>query len=217
MRYLTLILAVALLAGCATNPYTGEEEAHKAGTGAAIGAAVGAVAGALTTDDAEQRRTNAIIGLGIGALSGAGVGYYMDRQEDKLRAQLQGSGVSVTRQGDNIILNMPSNITFEVDSSALKDNFFSVLNSVSLVLNEYEKTLIDIAGHTDSTGSDEYNMHLSKRRADAVGQYLISQGIPALRIKSIGYGETRPIAPNSIAAGRQLNRRVELTLVPITQ
>ncbi len=213
-RLVVFFVMITLICGCATDPYTGEKEASKAGSGAAIGAAVGAVAGALTTRDAEQRRENALIGLGVGALTGAGVGYYMDRQEAKLRAQLQGSGVSVTRDGDNIILNMPSSITFKTDSAELKADFYDVLASVSLVLKEFDKTLIDIAGHTDSTGSNQYNQTLSERRADSVGQYFIAQGIPSVRILAKGYGETMPVATNSTAQGRQQNRRVELTLAP---
>ena len=207
----------AILSGCETlDPYTGESETSKATKGALIGAAAGVVAGLMSGDDAVERRQHALIGAGIGALAGGAVGHYMDRQEAKLRAELQGTGVSVTRIGDNITLNMPGNVTFDTDSAALRPQFFGVLNSVGKVLTEYDKTVVEVAGHTDSTGSDTYNMQLSQRRANTVGEYLYTQGIMDQRIISVGMGEHHPIADNSTAEGRQLNRRVEITLVPVT-
>ena len=160
-------------------------------------------------------RTRVLIGAGVGALAGAGVGYYMDRQEAKLRDRLQSTGVSVTRQGDNIILNMPSNITFGVDQSDIRPNFYEVLNSVAIVLDEFDKTLVDVMGHTDSTGSAEYNIDLSLRRASSVGQYLVSQGVDGRRLLVKGFGEERPIADNSTEAGRAANRRVEIQISPL--
>ena len=216
--FILILLAVFLvLEGCATDPYTGEKKASKASIGAMVGAVSGAVVGAATGDDSDERRKRALIGAGVGALAGGGVGYYMDRQEAKLREQLKGTGVSVTRQGDNIMLNMPGNVTFEFDSYNINANFYDVLNSVVLVLKEYEKTLINVYGHTDSIGSDFYNQTLSERRAASVGQYLFSHGILNMRIITQGFGETRPIASNDTEEGRQLNRRVELELVPLTQ
>jgi outer membrane protein OmpA-like peptidoglycan-associated protein len=217
-RLLFVIVGMAtILGGCETlDPYTGESETSKATKGALIGAAAGAVAGLMTGDDAVERRQHALIGAGIGALAGGAVGNYMDRQEAKLRAELQGTGVSVTRMGDNITLNMPGNVTFDTDSSALRPQFFGVLNSVGKVLTEYDKTVVEVAGHTDSTGSDAHNMQLSQRRANTVGEYLYTQGIMDQRIISVGMGEHHPIADNSTAEGRQLNRRVEITLVPVT-
>jgi outer membrane protein OmpA-like peptidoglycan-associated protein len=207
----------AVLSGCETlDPYTGETETSKATKGALIGAAAGVVAGLMSGDDAVERRQHALIGAGIGALAGGAVGNYMDKQEAKLRAELQGTGVSVTRIGDNITLNMPGNVTFDTDSSALRPQFFGVLNSVGKVLTEYDKTVVEVAGHTDSTGSDSYNMQLSQRRANTVGEYLYTQGIMDQRIISVGMGEHHPIADNSTPEGRQLNRRVEITLVPVT-
>ena len=211
------IFGLLLASGCTTNPYTGEEQASNAAKGAAIGAAAGAVVGVITGDDADERRKNALIGAGIGALAGGAVGAYMDAQEAKLREQLEGTGVSVTRLGDDIVLNMPGNVTFDVDQSAVKSNFYPVLNSVGLVLNEYDKTLIDVNGHTDSTGSVEYNMGLSNRRARSVADYLTSQGIAGERVFTQGFGPHYPVADNATAAGRQLNRRVELILKPLTQ
>jgi len=207
----------AILSGCETlDPYTGESETSKATKGALIGAAAGVVAGLMSGDDAVERRQHALIGAGIGALAGGAVGNYMDRQEAKLRAELQGTGVSVTRIGDNITLNMPGNVTFDTDSAALRPQFFGVLNSVGKVLTEYDKTVVEVAGHTDSTGSDSHNMALSQRRANTVGEYLYTQGIMDQRIMTVGMGEHHPIADNSTTEGRQLNRRVEITLVPIT-
>lgn len=211
------VVSVLFVSACTTNPYTGEEQASNAAKGAAIGAAAGAVVGVLTGDDADERRKNALIGAGVGALAGGAVGAYMDAQEAKLREQLEGTGVSVTRLGDDIVLNMPGNVTFDVNQSAVKSNFYPVLNSVGLVLNEYDKTLIDVNGHTDSTGSVEYNMGLSNRRALSVADYLAAQGIEQNRIFTQGFGPHYPVADNATAGGRQLNRRVELILKPLTQ
>lgn len=215
---LAVVAATVGLAGCqTTNPYTGEQQTSKAAKGAGIGAAAGAVVGLITGDDSKERKERALIGAGVGALAGGSVGYYMDVQEAKLRQQLQGTGVSVTRMGDNITLNMPGNITFKTDSADLNSSFFSVLDSVSLVLKEYEKTIVEVAGHTDSTGSDQYNQALSERRAQTVATYLAGKGVMQQRMITVGAGEGRPVATNDTADGRQLNRRVELTLTPITQ
>jgi outer membrane protein OmpA-like peptidoglycan-associated protein len=210
-----IILAAAFfMEGCTTDPFTGEQKMSKTGWGSIIGAAGGAAVGAAVT---KNHRKGALIGAGVGALSGGAVGYYMDQQETKLRQKLQGSGVSVTRQGENIMLNMPGNITFQTNSSDINANFYNVLNSVILVLNEYNKTLIDVMGHTDSTGSDAINQPLSERRAASVGQYLISQGIDARRVATEGFGKSRPVASNDTPEGRSQNRRVELQLSPLTQ
>ncbi len=211
------VFLVLALAGCKTlDPFTGEEQMSNTSKGALIGAAAGAVVGLASGDDAVDRRQRAMIGAGIGALAGGATGYYMDRQEAELRAELQGTGVSVTRIGDNITLNMPGNVTFATDSSDLNPAFFDVLKSVSKVLKEYEQTVVEVAGHTDSTGSDEYNQALSERRASTVSQYLNSRGIRNQRLISIGLGEAMPVADNGSETGRQLNRRVEITMVPLT-
>jgi outer membrane protein OmpA-like peptidoglycan-associated protein len=210
-----IILAAAFfMGGCTTDPFTGEQKMSKTAWGSIIGAAGGAAVGAAVSKD---HRKGALIGAGVGALSGGAVGYYMDKQEAQLRQKLQGSGVSVTRQGENIMLNMPGNITFQTNSSDINANFYNVLNSVVLVLKEYNKTLIDVMGHTDSTGSDAINQPLSERRAASVGQYLISQGIDARRVATQGFGKSRPIASNDTPDGRAQNRRVELQLSPLTQ
>ncbi|NND83338.1 MAG: OmpA family protein [Gammaproteobacteria bacterium] len=205
------------LSACATNPYTGEREASNTGKGAAIGAAVGAVIGALTGKEADNRRKRALIGAGVGALGGAAVGSYMDKQESKLREQLRDSGVSVTRMGDDLVLNMPGNITFGIDRTELRDEFLPVLDSVVLVLKEYNQTLIDVTGHTDSTGTRAHNMDLSVRRANSVANYLRGGGVNPNRMHTLGVGPDHPVAENTSAAGRQLNRRVELVLKPLTK
>ncbi len=149
-----LAMAATLLLGACTtlDPYTGEQQTSKTTKGALIGAAIGAAAGLITGDDSTERRQRALIGAGAGALAGGAVGAYMDKQEARLREQLQGTGVSVSRNGDEITLNMPGNITFATNSSDLYPGFFRVLDSVALVLKEYEKTVIEVSGHTDSTG-----------------------------------------------------------------
>jgi outer membrane protein OmpA-like peptidoglycan-associated protein len=213
-----LAVAVALVAfvsGCTTvNPYTREQQTSKAAKGAGIGAAAGAVVGLLTKGDKLQ---NALIGAGVGAIAGGGVGYYMDVQEAKLRQKLEGTGVSVTRMGDNITLNMPSSITFATNSADLNAQFYNALDGVAMVLKEYEKTVVEVAGHTDSTGSDQYNQALSERRAQSVASYLSSHGVKQSRLITVGAGETRPVASNDTEEGRAANRRVELTIVPVTQ
>lgn len=212
-----LVVALVMPACTTLDPYTGEKETAKAGTGAAIGAIAGAIVGAASGDDAKERRKRALIGAGAGALAGGSVGYYMDRQEAKLRQELAGTGVGVTRNGDEIVLNMPGNITFQTDSAALNTEFYDVLNAVGSVLEEYEKTVIEISGHTDSTGSDDYNQRLSEQRAASVGKYLDSQGVDVKRMVIIGYGEAQPVASNDTPDGRARNRRVELTLEPLTE
>ncbi len=214
VRPLVAVVMIAALTACATtDPYTGEERTSRAGSGAAIGAAAGAVIGAISGGDRVER---AAIGAGIGALSGAAVGAYMDRQEAALREQLQGTGVSVTRRADQIILNMPGNVTFDVDSASLRPEFFDVLDSVALVVEEYEQTVLVIDGHTDSSGPNSYNQRLSENRAETVAEYLINRGIRPVRIEAAGYGEEYPVASNGSREGRRQNRRVELTLIPIT-
>ena len=212
------VLGAALVAGgCKTlEPYTGEEQTSKTTRGALIGAAAGAAVGLMSGDDAVERRQHALIGAGIGALAGGAIGNYMDRQEAELRAELEGTGVSVTRIGDNITLNMPGNVTFATDSSDLSPAFFNVLNSVGKVLKEYDQTVVEVAGHTDNTGSEAYNQGLSERRASSVSQYFQSRNITGERLIIVGMGELRPVADNSSTSGRQTNRRVEITMVPLT-
>jgi len=209
-------LVVAVSACTTLDPYTREEKTAKAQRQAVIGAAAGAVAGLITGDSSLERKKRALVGAGLGALAGAGVGTYMDRQEAKLRMELDKTGVSVTRIGNNITLNMPGNITFATNSADLNAGFFQVLNSVALVVNEFNQTVIEVAGHTDNTGGDQYNQQLSERRAGAVAAYLGTRNVRSDRIITVGMGEARPVATNGTEAGRQQNRRVELTLVPLT-
>ncbi|MFW5815946.1 MAG: OmpA family protein [Wenzhouxiangella sp.] len=209
-------MMIVLLAACATttDPWTGEPRSNRTGQGAAVGAGIGAVLGAISGGDRLKR---VAIGAGVGALTGAAVGSYMDRNEEQLRRQLAGSGVSVTRRGDEIILNMPGNVTFDFDSAALNPEFFEVLDSVALVVEEFDQTVLVIDGHTDATGSRSYNLSLSEQRADTVGRYLISRGISPARVATYGYGPDYPVASNDTAEGRAMNRRVELTLMPVTE
>ena len=214
------LMAAALsmaMAGCAT--YTGQtsdpNDPNRTQQGALIGAAVGAVAGLLTGDDATERRQRALVGAGVGGLTGGAVGAYQDRQEAELRRQMAGTGVEVVRQGDNITLNMPGNITFAFDSSNLQSQFLPVLDNVAGTLNQYNQTIVEVAGHTDSVGTDAYNQALSERRANAVAGYLGSKGIMQQRMIVVGAGETRPVASNDTDSGRAQNRRVEITLVPV--
>lgn len=214
---LAMTVMTVFVSGCKTlDAYTREEKTSSTTKGALIGAAAGAVAGLISGDDAVERRQHALIGAGIGALAGGAIGRYQDKQEAQLRAELEGTGVSVVRNGDNITLNMPGNVTFATNSSDLSPAFFDVLNSVGKVLAEYEKTVVEVAGHTDSTGTDAYNQGLSERRANAVSTYLRGQGVIPQRLITLGMGESRPIADNNTESGRQINRRVEITMVPLT-
>ena len=209
-----------LVSGCQTfDAYTGEQKTSNTAKGAGIGAGVGAVLAYLTNrKESSKKRKKAILkAAGIGAIAGGGVGYYMDTQEAKLRQQLRNTGVSVERDGDNINLIMPGNITFQTGKSTLNASFHEVLDSVVLVLNEFNQTVIVVAGHTDSVGSDASNQVLSERRANAVASYLLSKQVLEARIESVGFGEAHPLADNATDAGRSANRRVELSLIPITE
>ncbi len=217
-RKITILAgAAAMLAACSTDPYTGEQKVSNtaigAGAGALLGTATGLVIGKTTS---ASTRKSMLIGAGLGALAGGGVGLYMDNQEAKLRERLRGSGVSVTRVGDDIILNMPSNITFDTDQSAVKPQFYETLNSVAIVLREFNKTLVDVTGHTDSTGTPAHNQQLSERRAGSVAEYLVAQGNNSQRFQVIGAGQRDPIATNATPEGRAQNRRVEIRIVPLT-
>ncbi|UYG07770.1 OmpA family protein [Halomonas sp. M4R1S46] len=217
-RLIAPLAAAALLVGCTTtDPYSGQTQRSKTGTGAAIGAAVGAAAGALSGDGSTSRRDRALIGAAVGAAAGGGIGAYMDKQEEQLRQDMQGTGIGVERRGDDIVLNMPSSVTFGFDSSELTMTARNALNDVSSVLTQYPETRVNIAGHTDSTGEAAYNQQLSERRAQAVGNYLSQSGVASNRLYMSGYGENQPVASNDTEAGRAQNRRVEITLSPIAQ
>lgn len=218
LRRTVFVALVAAIAGCqTTDPYTGEQKTSDATWGAVIGAGTGAAIGMISGHDAKQRKQRALIGAGVGALAGGAVGAYMDKQEDELRRQMKDSGVTVTRKGEDIILNMPGNVTFRTGSADLNSHFFKVLNGVALVAKKYDKTIIEVAGHTDNVGGVAFNQQLSERRSHSVAQYLESHGVTEARIMTIGGGENHPIASNSTEAGRAANRRVEVTIAPLKQ
>lgn len=209
-RKIVVVAAIAslYLAGCATDPYSQERKPSKA----AIGAVAGAVIGAAVSSKSDRGK-----GALIGAATLGGAGYYMDRQEQKLKQHLEGTGVSVSRNGDQITLNMPGNVTFATGRSDIQANFYEVLNSVNSVFKEFSKTKVKISGHTDSVGSDASNEQLSMRRAESVANYFISNGVSSSRIEAYGYGERYPVADNKTAQGKAANRRVEIEIIPTEQ
>ena len=206
------------LVGCVTDPYTGQQRISRTALGGIFGAGLGAgVAAGIAALAGKDAAKAALIGAGVGALGGAAVGGYMDVQDAKLRRFLEGTGVRVVRVGNEITLTMPSNITFAINQATLSPDFLDVMHAVALVLIEYDKTIIEVMGYTDSTGSEAYNLDLSRRRAMAVGNHLIGEGINGMRVLTDGFGEAYPVASNATAQGRLLNRRVELRLSPLTQ
>ncbi|EKY3087987.1 OmpA family lipoprotein [Cronobacter dublinensis] len=214
MLVAAVISGALVISGCTTNPYTGEREAGKSGIGAGIGSVVGAGVGVLSSSK-KDRGKGALIGAAAGAALGGGVGYYMDVQEAKLRQKMQGTGVSVTRSGDNIILNMPNNVTFDSSQANLKPAGANTLTGVAMVLKEYPKTAVNVVGYTDSTGGQALNMKLSQQRAESVASALITQGVAANRIRTSGMGPANPVASNGTEEGKAQNRRVEITLSPL--
>ena len=209
MYKLKLVLLTILITGCTIDPYTGEEKISNTGWGTGIGAASGAAIGAIAGGG-----KGAAIGAAAGAAVGGGVGYYMDTQEKKLRQRLEGTGVRLRREGNNLHLIMPGNITFATDSSRISGNFYPILDSVGIVLTEYSDTSIDISGHTDSTGGFEHNQKLSEARANSIANYLIKSRVSLGRIQARGFADRYPISSNATAMGRATNRRVEITIRP---
>jgi outer membrane protein OmpA-like peptidoglycan-associated protein len=209
------LASMTLTSACVTDPETGERTISKA----AIGGLGGAVGGYLLGDlvGGRRDRTEKILGAGIGAIAGAGIGAYMDQQERELRARTAGTDVQVIRQGDELLLNMPSGITFATDQASIQPQFRPTLDEVARVLSQYEQTYVDVYGHTDSTGSDGYNQGLSERRANSVADYLSSHGVQSARLGVRGFGETQPVASNDTEDGRAANRRVEIKIVPVTR
>lgn len=217
---ITLAIAASLLvSSCAT--YTGQTDApddpNRTQRGALIGAAIGAVAGLLSGDDATERRQRAMVGAGVGAVAGGAVGVYQDRQEAELRRRTAGTGIEVTRDGDVIKLNLPDGVTFDFNRADLKPQFYPALDQVAATMAEYNQTIVEISGHTDSVGSDDYNQRLSEQRAGSVSNYLVGKGLVRERFEVVGMGERYPVASNDSDAGRAMNRRVEIRVVPLTQ
>lgn len=213
-KTITSLFVIAIFTfSCTTDPYTGERKISKT----ALYSGGGALAGALAGQLAGGNTKSTLIGAAVGGALGGGLGYYFDNQESKLRAELQGSGVGVKREGDKIRLIMPGNITFASNSADINASFYRVLNSVAKVFKEYKKTDISITGHTDSTGNASKNQMLSSQRAQSVGNYLVAQGIFAQRIRTSGLGSSSPIASNDNEEGRAQNRRVEIEIVPAAQ
>lgn len=215
---LLLVLATVIMIGACTtiNPYTGDKQVSKGTKGALIGAGVGVLAGVISGDDARDRRKRALIGAGVGALAGGSIGYYMDVQEAKLRKELADTGIVFERQGNNIVMAMPGNVTFDTGKANIKPQFYPVLDRLAQIFNDQNQTFIEIAGHTDSTGSDAINQPLSDARARSVADYFTAKNVLADRIAKFGMSSAYPIADNSTDEGRRTNRRVEITLVPIT-
>ena len=218
LKILTLGVSAAALvaAGCTTtDPYRSNPPRNNTGTGAIVGAVAGGLLGYLTnTSDSEEGRTNALIGAGVGPHAGAAVGNYMDRQQRELEQQLSGSGVGVAREGDTLILRMPSDVTFATASANIDSRFYAVLDDVAQVLNTYDQSIVDIVGHADSRGELAYNQTLSEQRASSVAGYLINRGVLRERLYVAGMGETAPIASNDTEQGRAMNRRVEIVIRP---
>ena len=207
-KILSVLMALSFLSACATDPYTGESKVSKTAWGTGIGAAAGAGIGALVGGE-----KGALIGAGVGAATGAGVGGYMDLQARKLRQELEGTGVRVSKNGNNIVLIMPGNITFDTNKANIKSNFKPVLDSVAKVINEFDKTKVQVTGYTDNTGTAAINNKLSAERANSVATYLRLRGVAPARIYASGLGSSNPIASNATVAGREQNRRVEISLI----
>ena len=211
------LVATVTLGGCAS--YTGQtsdpNDPNQTRNNALIGAGIGAVAGLLSGGDATERRQRAMVGAGVGGLAGGAIGAYQDRQEAELRRQTAGTGVEVSRDGDVIKLNLPDGVTFDFGKANLKSQFYPALDNVANTLAEFNQTIVEVSGHTDSIGSDAANQTLSMQRANAVGNYLIGRGLVRERFEIVGFGESRPVASNDTDSGRALNRRVEIRVVPV--
>jgi outer membrane protein OmpA-like peptidoglycan-associated protein len=217
MVLVAALVATVTLGGCAT--YTGQtsdpNDPNRTRNNALIGAGIGAVAGLLSGGDATERRQRAMVGAGVGGLAGGAIGAYQDRQEAELRRQTAGTGVEVSRDGDVIKLNLPDGVTFDFGKANLKSQFYPALDNVASTLAEFNQTIVEVSGHTDSIGSDAANQTLSVQRANSVGNYLIGKGLVRERFEIVGFGKTRPIASNDTDSGRALNRRVEIRVVPV--
>jgi outer membrane protein OmpA-like peptidoglycan-associated protein len=208
------LLASSLLIACATDPNTGQRRLSKTGIGAGVGAAAGAGVGVLFGGNDKR---NAAIGAAVGGIAGAGVGAYMDRQQRRLEEQTAGTGIEVVRNGDQLQLALPSDVSFASGASDIQPAFYGSLNDVASTLVEFPSTAVDIVGHADSQGAEDFNLALSEKRATSVQSYLLNQGVTPVRLAAVGYGESQPIASNETAEGRARNRRVEIILTPIVE
>jgi outer membrane protein OmpA-like peptidoglycan-associated protein len=209
------LAAISLLglSACVTDPNTGEQKVSRTAIGAVGGAGLGYLLGDLVGGKSAR-----IIGAGLGGVAGTVIGNRMDQQIRELDEATEGTGVDVTKtpDGESILVNLPD-VTFAVDSTTISPSFRSALDEVASSLLKYPDSLIDVMGHTDSTGSDQYNLDLSRRRAESVKGYLVMRGVPSARIATIGYGEQYPRADNTTEEGKALNRRVEIRITPISQ
>lgn len=216
-KFLTTSVAAVALIGtttaCVTDPNTGNQVISRAAIGGVGGAGLGYLLGGLIGG-----RTARIVGAGIGAAAGGYVGYRMDEQIREIEEVTAGTGVDVTETpgGDGILVTFPD-VTFAVNSTTITPAMREVLDGVAQSMIDYPNSLIDVMGHTDATGSDSYNLDLSRRRAESVSNYLVSRGVARARIESLGYGEQYPVADNTTEAGRAANRRVEIRITPVTQ
>lgn len=210
----TAALMAMGVSGCVTNPDTGEQRVSRAAIGGVIGAAGGYLLGDIV--GGRNDRTERILGAGIGAIAGAGVGAYMDRQERQMRERTAGTGIDVERQGDQLVLNMPGDVTFETSSASVQPQFRSALDQVAATLRDYPSTYIDVYGHTDSRGTESYNQALSERRATSVASYLSSAGVQSARIGTRGFGESQLKCAETSNDGLRCNRRVEIRISPVT-
>lgn len=215
MKKIMVLAICTSLAACSSTGDLTNDNYDKTLGGAGIGAVGGALAGLLLGNGGADTRNKVLIGAGIGALVGGGIGLYMDNQESELRKDLLNSGATITRRGNQIVISLPSNISFQTGNYSLRAEFYQPLNAISKTLKKYNKTLLNVEGHTDSVGSAISNQTLSERRALSVAQYVTGRGVDTLRLRVVGYGESRPIASNSSASGRASNRRVEIAIVPL--
>ncbi|HQN18247.1 MAG TPA: OmpA family protein [Syntrophobacteraceae bacterium] len=216
MNKKVLILCIALafvVSGCST-PMTNTEKGTAAGVG--IGAATGAILGQAIGRNTSSTLLGAAAGAAVGGIAGSMIGSYMDRQEREMQQLVAGrEGTTVQRQQNNLSINMKSDVLFDTGSSLIKPGGNDEIARIAGVLNRYPETRVTVEGHTDSAGSESYNMQLSEQRARAVGEALVGRGVNAARVTTVGLGESRPIASNATEGGKQLNRRVTILVVPI--
>jgi len=198
---IVILVAAVILVGCGTS---------KAVQGGVIGAAAGGVIGGVIGNQAGNTAVGAIIGAAVGGTAGALIGNYMDKQAEEMERDLEGA--KIERIGEGIKITFDSGILFAINSFTLTPQAKTNIQKLSTILNKYPDTNILVEGHTDASGTEEYNQELSERRAKAVSNFAVSQGVTGARFSSLGYGESQPVADNSTTAGRDLNRRVEIAI-----